>query len=160
MKIVVMSDSHRLFSSIQRIIEAQPDADMYIHLGDAEGSMDMAHIIYPDKKFFCVRGNCDTDISLSADLVIPVDEKHSIFATHGHRYGVHYSTKELVEEAKKNGCDIACYGHTHRTENTYSDGMYILNPGSCTCPRDGQQRTYAFIDIGDHGVFITIAPLK
>ena len=37
MKIVVMSDSHRLFSSIQRIIEAQPDADMYIHLGDAEG---------------------------------------------------------------------------------------------------------------------------
>ena len=84
MRIVVMSDSHRLFSSVQKIIEAQPDADMYLHLGDAEGSMDMANIIYPDKKFICVRGNCDTDISLLSDLVIPIDEGHKIFATHGH----------------------------------------------------------------------------
>ncbi|WP_044976242.1 metallophosphoesterase [Ruminococcus sp. HUN007] len=159
MRIVVMSDTHRLFSSVQKIIEAQPDADMYIHLGDAEGSMDMAHIIYPDKKFYCVRGNCDDDISLSSELVIPVDEKHSIFATHGHRYGVHGSTKELVEAARRNGCDIVCYGHTHLTENTYSDGMYILNPGSAACPRGTSERTYAFIDIGNHGVFISIAAL-
>lgn len=160
MRIVVMSDSHRQFGPIQKIIEQQPDAAVFIHLGDAQGSIDMIEALYPDKKFFCVRGNCDTDISLPAEMIIPVDENHRIFAAHGHTYSINYSSSALIAAAVKNGCDIVCYGHTHERENRHSDGLYILNPGSCSCPRDGLPPSYAYIDIVDGTPFIAHVDIK
>ena len=48
-RIVIMSDSHGQFGPLQKIMEMQPDASMYIHLGDSEGGVSMLR-----KKYFSV----------------------------------------------------------------------------------------------------------
>lgn len=159
MRIVVMSDSHRQFGPIQRIIEAQPDADMFIHLGDGQQECENIPIFYPDKKFYYLKGNCDFSFDFHDFLVIPIDNQHRIFAAHGHKYGVKSSNTALLEAAYQNGCDIALYGHTHVRYNNYENGIHILNPGSCSCPRDGMKPSYAFIDIVDGKVFKNIVSL-
>ncbi len=153
MRIVVMSDSHRQYGPLQKIMEQQPDADMYIHLGDSEGGIELLKANYPDKKFFFVAGNCDSDISLPGFLVIPADSGHRIFAAHGHRHAVRYSNAMILEAALENRCDIVCFGHTHERVNTWESGVHILNPGSCACPRDGFPPSYAYIDTVGDGVF-------
>lgn len=160
MRIVVMSDSHRCIGPVQKIIEQQPDADFFIHLGDSEGTIDMIQSLYPDKKFYCVSGNCDSDINLKSELIIPAGKHHRIFAAHGHRHNIKFSKELILEEAKINNCSIICYGHTHTRECTRENGIYILNPGSCACPRDGLAPSYAFIDIVDDTPFINIVNLK
>ncbi len=39
MRIIVMSDTHGNFSAIEKIIEKNISADMFIHLGDGERSL-------------------------------------------------------------------------------------------------------------------------
>ena len=63
-RIVIMSDSHGQFGPLQKIMEMQPDASMYIHLGDSEGGVSMLRKKYPEKEFFCLRGNCDHNSEL------------------------------------------------------------------------------------------------
>ncbi|MDD6825202.1 MAG: metallophosphoesterase [Oscillospiraceae bacterium] len=153
MRIVVMSDSHRLFGPLQKIVEAQPEADIFIHLGDSETGCSRLEEMYPDKKFYFIRGNCDFNSELPGFLVIPLENKHRIFATHGHKYGVNWTKTELIDAAISNRCDIALYGHTHERCNSYENGIHILNPGSCSCPRDGLAPSYAYIDVVGDGIF-------
>lgn len=160
MRIVVMSDSHRLFSAVQKIMSAQPNADMYIHLGDGEQECKMLLKEYPDKKFFFVKGNCDYDTNLPGSLIIPVAEgNHRIFAAHGHKYSVNFTLTEIIKAAEQNHCDIVLYGHLHERYNGYDNGLHILNPGSCSCPRDGLAPSYAYIDIEGDGIFKNIVSL-
>lgn len=158
MRIVVMSDSHGMFGSLQKIVEAQPDADMYIHLGDGASECKMLKEEYSDKTFYFLKGNCDFS-SNSPNFQIIQAGSHKIFATHGHNFSVNYSKSILLMEAKDNDCDIVLFGHTHERFNSYEDGIHILNPGSCSCPRDGNRPSYAFIDIVGDGVMKNIVSL-
>jgi len=160
LRVVILSDSHGHPEQIEKIINQQSDADFFVDLGDSQECYDLIRVLYPDKKFHCVSGNCDEDICLPGDLVIPIDEKHSIFATHGHRYAVSYSRSILRKAAESNGCSIACYGHTHVREHTVEDGIHILNPGSCARPRDGQPPSYAYIDIVGDQIFTAHVSIK
>ncbi len=36
----------------------------------------------------------------------------------------------LVEEAKKNSCALALFGHTHEQYEDYIDGVRLFNPGA------------------------------
>ena len=74
-----------------------------------------------------------------------------IFYTHGHTLSVKYGIGNLLKTAKDNGCDIALYGHTHTANIVYEDGVYIVNPGSCSQPRDSRA-SYAVIDIEKNGI--------
>ena len=74
-----------------------------------------------------------------------------IFYTHGHNYNVKYGTQRLSETAKANCYDIVLYGHTHIAKILYEDGIYIVNPGSCSSPRAGKA-SYAVIDITKQGL--------
>lgn len=152
MRIIVMSDSHKYYPAVQKIMIAQPDADMYIHLGDGEYECDRLKTEYPDKQFFFLKGNCDLSADLPDFLIIPVGINHRILATHGHKYDVKYTTNRILEAALQNNCDIALFGHTHSRYCGYQDGVHILNPGSCFIPRDGQSPSYAFVDIVSGGI--------
>lgn len=159
MRIIVMSDSHRIYSAVQKIMIKQPDADMYIHLGDGEHECDLLKLEYPDKNFFFLRGNCDLSTELNDQLIIPVGDGHRIFATHGHRFDVKYNTNRILETAIANNCDIALFGHSHCRYNGYQNEVHILNPGSCTCPRDGMGPSFAIIDIVGNGISKNIVSL-
>jgi len=71
---------------------------------------------------------------------------HRIFLTHGHMYGVRFTTKPLCDAAVQSGCDIAVYGHTHVAE--ISPGrITVLNPGSVARPRDAMQGSFLIVEL-------------
>lgn len=160
MRIIVMSDTHRNYTSLEKIIRLHPNADMYIHLGDGEEDVNLAVTRFPEiaEKFNHICGNCDFN-SLSPNLEIIEAHGHRILAAHGHLLSVGYGLAHMKNVAAENNCDIMLYGHTHVRYNSYEDGIYIMNPGSASCPRDGNKPSYGLIDIIDSGVVMNIADI-
>lgn len=158
MRIVVMSDSHSYYPPLQKIFNAQQNADFFIHLGDGGPDIWKLGLEFPDRTLYSLRGNCDTDRELPDFLVIPAGN-HKIFACHGHKHSIKYTKNHIVEAAIQNGCDIALFGHTHERFESVVNGVHLLNPGSCSIPRDGLPRSYAFIDIIGDGIVTNIISL-
>ncbi|MGN1481976.1 metallophosphoesterase family protein [Porcipelethomonas sp.] len=158
MKIIVMSDSHNNYFSIEKVVK-NFHGDLYIHLGDGERELNQICTKYPDKQFIHVTGNCDF-ASLSQDeILFCPDDKNCIFAVHGHKYGVKSSIEPLKKIARKKGANILLYGHTHARFNEYDDGLYTMNPGSISCPRDGNPPSFGIIDITPKGIVTRIIDL-
>ena len=53
---------------------------------------------------------------------------------------------------------IALCGHTHIPDILYENGIYLVNPGSCSKPRSSKP-TYAVIDITDKGIMPVIVEI-
>lgn len=160
LRIVVISDTHGNFYALESVIMRNTDADWIIHLGDGEHELDNFLLSHQKlaPKIIHVAGNCDF-CSLSSNVVtLPVME-HKILATHGHLYGVSGSLDRIKSLAVENGCDIILFGHTHARFQTFEDGLYILNPGSASIPRDGNKPSFGHIDISPAGIVTNIADL-
>lgn len=158
MKIIVMSDSHGNYRALENIFENYY-ADIYIHLGDGERELNRICEKFPEKKIMHTAGNCDL-ASLSPDhILFSPDDKHTIFAAHGHKLAIKYSLEIIKKDAKKAGADIVLYGHSHERHMEYCNGMYIMNPGSASCPRDGNRPSFGIIEITDAGVMTNIVDL-
>ena len=123
-----MSDSHGSAAVLEQIISANPNADMFIHLGDGEREVAGIRLKYPDINFISVRGNCDWGRE-SPDYAIAECGDVKIFCTHGHRYYVKDGTETLRSVARDNGCKAALFGHTHERYIACEDGIDIMNPG-------------------------------
>lgn len=158
MKIIVMSDSHRNYFSLEKIFKGY-HADLYIHLGDGEKELDRIASQYPDKQIVHVKGNCDIGSFSENEIFLMPTENCKIYATHGHRYDVKYSLEPLKAKARNLGANIALYGHTHERFCAYEDGLYIMNPGSTSCPRDGQKPSFGIIDASPSGIMTNIIDL-
>lgn len=164
MRIIVLSDTHGNYSALEKILLRNADADWFIHLGDGERELDRFKISNPvfERKIIQVAGNCDYNCMSHDQFILPVTDG-KIFATHGHLYGVKSSLEPLKKTALQNGCNIVLYGHTHERFIKYEDGLYIMNPGSASCPRDGNVPSFGHIDISPAGIVMNIAdvtPLK
>ncbi|MBC8545625.1 YfcE family phosphodiesterase [Clostridiaceae bacterium NSJ-31] len=150
MRIVVMSDSHRSAASVRKIVEKhEHDADLFLHLGDGERDFEDIMDLYPDLHGLHVCGNCDFYSAAPGYDLVKIGGKR-IFFTHGHIYNVKFGIDELLHAARGLGADIVLYGHTHVPHNEYIDGLYLVNPGSCSGMNGGA--TYAVIDITRAGV--------
>ncbi|MBR5452373.1 MAG: YfcE family phosphodiesterase [Clostridia bacterium] len=148
MRILVISDSHGSLRNIEKAIEAQPDAKHVIFLGDGEKDIEEASYIYDDRIYHIVKGNCDfLSDNKTSDTVIINGTK--IYFTHKENYS---DVEKIVSQAKKSGARIALYGHTHIAYENYVDGVYVMNPGSITAPRDQMRGSYGIIDITDGGI--------
>ena len=150
MRIVVISDSHKRTGVIDKILSAQKEARHVFFLGDNVTDIEDFEYLYPDKIFHSVCGNCDY-FSVVPSVGLEVLEGKRIFYTHGHLHSVKYGLSRLIESAKANQYDIVLYGHTHIAKTLYEDGIYIVNPGSCSSPREGKP-SYAVIDITKQGI--------
>lgn len=156
MKIIVFSDSHGYSINLDKVIKMHQDANMFIHLGDGEIEFQNLVTMYPHLKMYHVAGNCDYNSLHPNELILNADFNIKIFATHGHRYYVKYSLEAIKSSAIENGCQIALFGHTHERFNSYEDGLYIMNPGSISCPRDTNKPSYGIIDISKAGIITNI----
>ncbi|MDE7279165.1 MAG: YfcE family phosphodiesterase, partial [Oscillospiraceae bacterium] len=134
---------------------ANPQAYLFIHLGDGERHVAFIRHKHPDINLISVRGNCDWGME-SPDYAIAECGDIKIFCTHGHRYYVKDGTETLRSVARDNGCKAALFGHTHERYIACEDGIDVMNPGSCRLPRDGMKPSYGFIDVTDAGVFMNI----
>lgn len=154
----MISDSHKMTRSIEKILDAQPDAKHVFFLGDNASDIEDFEFLYPEKAFFAVSGNCDYFSTLPT-VGVEVVGGIKILYTHGHTFGVKYGTERLVEAARNSGCKLALYGHTHISKILYEDGLFVVNPGSCSSPREGRP-SYAVVDITEKGIMPIIVEVK
>lgn len=147
-RFLIVSDTHGDIDIMTRIVNNhRGDCTNFFHLGDSEVS---PYVI--DSLFLGVRGNCDYFAGLppTRDIVFPFGKVH---LEHGNRWdGI---TDEYVLSL---GCRIFLSGHTHRKlARKLSNGVWILNPGSLTRPRDGNLGSYLIADISEKGDIRTLA---
>jgi len=144
MRIGVISDTHRIVSSIDRLENEIKGLDVLIHLGDNVEDIAIIQEFY-NGKIINVRGNCDFSTSVPGDIVEEICGKN-IFITHGHRYSVKENLSKLRHKALETGSNIVLYGHTHIAKIDFEEGIWYINPGSSSLPRDGAP-SYAIISI-------------
>lgn len=129
MKICVLSDNHRDAAMMKQIIERESDSELFIHCGDSQMDMDNAEI----KRCVCVRGNTDHTPFLQEQLIEL--EGCKVLVSHGHLYGIDFTTREIVESARLQQATLVLHGHTHIPRDITVDGVRIINPGSTSWPR-------------------------
>ena len=140
-KIVVISDNHGQQSMLDKIRKLESDSDYYVHCGDSEALEERL------KGWICVRGNNDWIARLQDEIVFEV-EGVNFLVTHGHRYGYFNREEIMVDDLLRHGCDVLLSGHTHVPQCDEINGLYIINPGSTTLPRQGSNKSYCniFVD--------------
>ena len=166
MKLMIASDIHGSAYYCEKMIEAyrKEKADRLVLLGDIlyhgprndlprdYAPKQVIAMLNPMKsELLCVRGNCDTEVDQMV-LDFPVLAEYSllyvdgvtIFATHGH----HFNLKNLPPH-KDN--DILLHGHTHVPACICEEGMWYLNPGSVSIPKENSPHSYM---IFENGTFI------
>jgi putative phosphoesterase len=151
MKVLIVSDSHGRTSYLEQVIERVKPIDLFIHLGDFEGQEDYIQCLV-DCDSHLVSGNNDYFTDIEREKIIHI-QNYRVLLTHGHRFHVNYGTENLYKTAIENNCDIVMYGHTHIPHIEESGGIYIVNPGSITLPRqDGRNPSYLIMEIDRYGL--------
>jgi uncharacterized protein len=134
MKLGIISDTHRDHYYLNKAIEKLEKVDYIFHLGD-----NIADAVYLEerlkKKVYKVKGNCDYSYETPAEIFEEI-EGIKIFAAHGHKYYVKYGYDDILQKGVELGADIILYGHTHISSIRYEEGIWIINPGSPSMPRD------------------------
>lgn len=147
---MILSDSHGAREPLNYIRNMHDDADIVIHCGD---------ICLPkqfSEGFIQVAGNCDDPAKYPlADLIEA--EGHRILITHGHAFfsGRNVNEDALVRFAKRNECDILCFGHSHIYCDKQVDGVRLLNPGSISGNRDLTPPSYMVVKLEENTIDVT-----
>ena len=146
MRIIVFSDVHGHSGHLQRLLQAQPDADGYIFCGDGIKEVERTFKAFPGLRLYSTPGNCDT----FGDETMKFAEFNGVKAAycHGHGFSVKSGTDDLLIYAAAHDAKIVLFGHTHETVCKYRDGIYYMNPGAIA---NGQNVNFGIIDISDNG---------
>ena len=145
MRILIISDTHSNHANLKRVLKQEPNRDLIIHLGDAEGCEDYIEAL-AKCPLEIVSGNCDFFSSLEQERIVEIG-RYKVFITHGHYYNVNAGFEDIRREAEGRGCDIVMFGHTHRPFLDIDAKLVTLNPGSLSYPRqEGKCPSYAVME--------------
>lgn len=139
MRLLVISDSHRHYPTLRKIIMLHREADRIVFLGDGLDDFDKLDLPFPIAPVL-ISGNNDWGSIEPKSETFTVDG-FKIFCTHGHLEHVKYGLDLLKIIASENGISLVLYGHTHFQSYEYSDGLHLFNPGAVM---DG---CYGLVDI-------------
>lgn len=130
----VVSDTHGDTYALEKVIKEFESVDIAIHLGD---NTEDAEILMESLKckVVYVKGNCDINSKDPLELIEEV-EGVRILITHGHKYNVKSNLVGLLYRAQELEAEIALFGHTHISEVSMEEGIWLINPGSVALPRD------------------------
>lgn len=143
MKFFILGDTHRKLDKARKVASKLKGVDMIIHTGDyAEDAEILSEEL--GIPVVSVPGNCDGSISAN-DYAIVEAECGNILVTHGHMQNADYSYDRLLYLAEEHDCMAVVFGHTHQALYEEWDGIYLINPGSLSRPRDGSQGSYAVV---------------
>lgn len=96
----------------------------------------------------CVRGNCESEVDqmvlpfpvLADYALVPMGER-LLFLTHGHKFS-------LENPPAIGKGDILLTGHTHIPAWRQLEGMWQLNPGSISLPKENSPHSYMILEDG------------
>ena len=156
LRILLFSDTHDDINLCIKAIEKINKVDVIIHLGDNKKDADDIQSIFPNIKHFSVLGNNDFDsFGKYQDEIIT--DGYKFFITHGHTYDVKRGLSKLIDKAKACGCDVACFGHTHKSIIKYVGSITLINPGSARAIFGG---SYGIIEIEDGKINCSILEME
>lgn len=119
----------------------QGDTDEWIHCGDSEFMED-----YPLWQHYkTVLGNMDITNKYELSRIEQVGN-FKYLLVHGHKHGVKTSFHQLIGLAQAEDIKLVFYGHTHIPKVEKEEGIFFINPGSITQPRDRDKGTYLVIE--------------
>ena len=162
MKLMIASDIHGSAFYCRQMLEAfeNEHAERLLLLGDIlyHGPRNDLPKDYAPKQvismlnavkesLFCVRGNCDTEVDqmvlefpvLSEQALLSIDGTEML-AVHGHK----------PFPASKCG-SVVLSGHTHIPKFEEKDGVFYMNPGSVSIPKEESHHGYMTFE---HGEFL------
>ena len=146
-----MGKEYEVFvENLRQILFNVSPVDMLIHCGDTEGG-ENSIIEMAGCRCEIVAGNNDFFSNLPAERDFNIG-KYKVWLLHGHNFYVSMGPEHLIEEAKSREVNIVMYGHTHRPSVERVEGLYVVNPGSVSYPRqEGRRPSYIIMDIDREG---------
>ncbi len=162
MKLMIASDIHGSAHYCSQLLEAmdRENPEKLLLLGDIlyHGPRNDLPMEYAPKKviqmlnarktqLMSVQGNCDSDVDqmvlefpiLAEYCLIPLPGGRTVFATHGHKHN-----KAQMPPLQKG--DILLHGHTHVPACEDVDGVWYLNPGSVSIPKEDSWHGYMMLE--------------
>lgn len=153
MRLLVISDTHGKTKRVSEIYKKLKDIDVLVHLGDyKKDGQRLAEELGVD--CFCIKGNMDG--SVGRDYEFLYVECGKILLTHGHGDGVKRGMEGLLAACREEECVAAFFGHTHVPYLNEIEGITLLNPGSISQPREGNQGSYAIVTTDEKGLRASI----
>ena len=159
MKLFIASDIHGSKYYAQKIVERfyAEKADKLILLGDIYyhgprnplpkdyAPMEVADILNKmEDKLVVIQGNCDAEVDqmiskfhFIPEFMIEMDGK-KIWFTHGHKHN--------KDNIQKGAYDVLAYGHFHINFMEEIDGVFVINPGSVSLPKNNSVSGYITIE--------------
>ena len=154
MRILVISDTHGKLDRFWEVfnkLRIEDPVQMIVHCGDyLQDAKDIR--MRAGIPVISVGGNCDGNFD-DAGYSILETEAGDFMVTHGHMQNVNFNLQKLYYRAQEAGCIGALFGHTHRSCYVDHDGIYLMNPGSLSEPRDGSGGTFGILDTHETGVW-------
>lgn len=162
MKLMIASDIHGSAFFCKEMLKAfeNEHADRILLLGDIlyHGPRNDLPKDYAPKEvivmlngirenILCVRGNCDTEVDQMV-LEFPVLSEQALLSIGGTEMLAVHGHKPFP--AVKPGTVILS-GHTHIPKLEKKDGIFYMNPGSVSIPKEGSHHGYM---IFEHGEFL------
>lgn len=152
MELLVLSDSHGDFQSLETLIKRHWDIDTIVHLGDGTEEIWQISQLYPHKTYYYVTGNNDDDRDAPEELLLEVDGV-KIYLTHGHIFSLRKRKENMAFRAKELGAVVAFFGHTHVFSQEEVDGVLLINPGAVKFGRDKANR-YCIVTVNRDGTIV------
>lgn len=138
-KVGILSDTHGMIWP--EVLDVLKTCDYILHAGDfaEERILDKIRFL---GELYVVRGNSDGswagNIAWTQRFFI---EELEFFMIHD----------RSMAGADAEGADVIVHGHSHVYSEKIIDGQLWINPGSCTCPRWGDDASFAVMEIdGKH----------
>jgi hypothetical protein len=148
MNILVISDSHGDNVRIKLLLEKYAGKiQAVLHLGDHDRDL-LRHTNDTPVPLLAVAGNMDDTVFSPRERVL-VFGNCSVFMTHGHIYHLNNGIERLSAQTREKSATVCLYGHTHVSAVFTEDGIFFMNPGSLTKPRDENPPGYGLLTIDD-----------
>lgn len=148
LKALIVSDTHGKTENLERVLLLEKPIDMLFHLGDVCGDDDMIEYLAGCTTAM-ISGNCDLFSRLPRTKAVKLGNL-AIHMEHGNR--LPYERELIRREARDLGVNVMMFGHTHVPLLEEKDGIWLVNPGSLTHPRQSSGRpTYIVLNMDDEG---------
>lgn len=148
MRVLIISDTHKYLRNFASVLKKEGSPDMLLHLGDVCGQdEDIEEMADCWCEF--VSGNNDIFSALPDEKDIMLGN-YRVHMEHGHC--LPYDIRGIRDYARRIGADVMLSGHTHMPVLDYEDGIWVINPGSLSLPRQiGRTPTYIVANVDSAG---------